>query len=64
VLQNEACIAPICSKCADSNPDAFHLAFKRGLKLYGDIGVRARLSMSETLKISIERNRADKEARK
>ena len=33
VIRNPMCVQPICTKCADENPDAFYLAFKKGIRI-------------------------------
>jgi hypothetical protein len=33
VLRHELCVQPICTTCAKNNPDAYHLAFKRGVDI-------------------------------
>lgn len=32
ILRHPECVQPICTDCAKNKPDAFHLAFKRGVK--------------------------------
>ena len=34
VLRHPQCTKPICSKCAEENPDAFHIAFREGLRRF------------------------------
>jgi hypothetical protein len=33
ILRHPECVQPICTKCATENPDAFYLAFKRGVDI-------------------------------
>jgi len=35
LLRHPGCVQPICSQCARENPDAYHLAFKRGVQIMG-----------------------------
>lgn len=34
ILRHPKCPGPICLNCSETNPDDFHLAFKRGVKLF------------------------------
>ena len=43
VLRHSQCFKPICSNCAENNPDAFFLAFKKGLNKYNKISDDERL---------------------
>ena len=46
ILRHPQCTKPICSKCAKENPDAFHIAFREGLKKVEKLRAELNLEVS------------------